>query len=144
MRRLVLILALLLATAPVRGDAQTPDSVARSAWVRTASGLEYRVAVAGNGRQVQRGDTVTIHEALSLPDGRVVFDSRQAPNKAVTFTLGAKHVIPGVEEGVTGMRVGERRYLRVPPALDGRKFDPAFIPPTATRLYDIELLAAKP
>lgn len=144
MRRLVLTLVLLVATAPSHAGAQTPDSVARSPWVRTASGLEYRIAVAGNGRRVQHGDTVTVHEALSLPDGRVVFDSRQAPNKAVTFTLGAKQVIPGVEEGVTGMRVGERRHLRVPPALDGRTFDPAFIPPTATRLYDIELLAAKP
>ena len=73
-----------------------------------------------------------------------MFDSRVAPNKAVTFTLGANQVIRGVEEGVTGMRVGERRMLRVPPALDGRAFDPAFIPPTATRLYDIEVLAAKP
>ena len=144
MRRLVLTLVLLVATASAHISAQTPDSVARSPWVRTASGLEYRIAVAGAGRRVQPGDTVTIHEALSLPDGRVVFDSRQAPKKAVTFTLGAKHVIPGVEEGVTGMRVGERRHLRVPPALDGRKFDPAFIPPTATRLYDIELLAARP
>jgi FKBP-type peptidyl-prolyl cis-trans isomerase len=53
-------------------------------------------------------------------------------------------VIPGVEEGVIGMRIGERRRLRVPPALDGRTFDPAFIPPAATRLYDIELLAANP
>jgi FKBP-type peptidyl-prolyl cis-trans isomerase len=140
MRRLVLTLVLLVATAPAHARAQTSDSVTRSSWVRTASGLEYQVAVVGHGRRVQRGDTVTIHEALSLPDGRVVFDSRHAPNKAVTFTLGAKHVIAGVEEGVTGMRVGERRNLRVPPALDGRTFDPAFIPPTAIRLYDIEVL----
>jgi|SRR5215207_9406502 len=143
MRRLAISLALLVLTAPAHAGAQTLDSSARSPWVRTASGLEYRVALAGHGRRVQRGDTVTIHEALSLPDGRVVFDSH-APNKAVTFTLGARHVIPGVEEGVAGMRVGERRHLRVPPALDGRTFDPALIPPTAIRLYDIELLAAKP
>jgi FKBP-type peptidyl-prolyl cis-trans isomerase len=42
------------------------------------------------------------------------------------------------------MRVGERRRLRVPPALDGRTFDPSFIPVDAVRLYDIELLSAKP
>ena len=135
---------LLTATTPALAGAQTRDSVARSPWVRTSSGLEYRIALAGQGRLVQRGDTVTIHEARSLPDGRVVFDSRRPPNKAVTFTLGAKHVIPGVEEGVTGMRVGERRQLRVPPALDGRTFAPAVIPPSAIRLYDIQLLSAKP
>ena len=97
----------------------------------------------GRGRRIKRGDTVLIHEALSLPNGKVVFNSRVAPNKPVTFTLGANQVIRGVEEGVTGMRVGERRQLRVPPALDGRKFDPTLIPPTAIRLYDIEVLAVR-
>ncbi|MGH7694393.1 MAG: FKBP-type peptidyl-prolyl cis-trans isomerase [Gemmatimonadaceae bacterium] len=140
MRVAVALLAVYGAT--VAGlEAQTPGT---PTWIRTASGLEYLIVTAGSGRAVQSGDTVTIHEALSLTDGRVVFDSRVAPNKAVTFILGAKQVIPGVEEGVTGMRVGERRRLRVPPALDGRTFDPAFIPPDATRLYDIEVLAAKP
>jgi FKBP-type peptidyl-prolyl cis-trans isomerase len=42
-------------------------------------------------------------------------------------------------EGVNGMRVGERRKL-VPASLDGRKFDPAFIPPDTIRHYDIELV----
>ena len=138
---------LLAATIPAHVGAQTPiqtPDTAVAVWVRTASGLEYRVVTEGRGRSVQRGDTVTIHESLSLPDGRTVFDSRVAPNKPVTFTLGANQVIRGVEEGVTGMRVGERRRLRVPPALDGRAFDPAFIPPAATRLYDIEVLAVRP
>ena len=144
--RPVAIVALVLITATVVTslEAQEVDTEAGAKWIRTTSGLEYRVVTEGRGRAVGRGDTVTIHEALSLPDGRTVFDSRIAPNKAVTFTIGANQVIRGVEEGVTGMRVGERRGLRVPPALDGRTFDPAFIPPTATRLYDIEVLSAKP
>lgn len=144
MRAFAVTLALLAGMPAARAAAQTPGTAPDTAWVRTASGLEYRLVTAGSGRPVQRGDTVTIHEALSLPDGRTVFDSRVAPNTPVTFTLGANQVIRGVEEGVTGMRVGERRRLRVPPALDGRTFDPSFIPPTATRLYDIEVLAAKP
>ena len=76
---------------------------------------------------------------MSLPDGRVIFTSRKN-NQPVKFVLGANQVIPGVDEGVTGMRVGERRKLLVPPSLDGRKFDPAFIPPDAIRHYDIELV----
>jgi peptidyl-prolyl cis-trans isomerase A (cyclophilin A) len=144
MRTVVITHTQLTATNAGRGSAQTPDTTTRAAWVRSASGLEYRVVTEGWGRRVERGDTVTIHEALSLPDGRTVFDSRVAPNQPVTFTLGANQVIRGVEEGVTCMRVGERRRLRVPPALDGRTFDPAFIPPAAIRLYDIEVLAARP
>ena len=144
MRLFVLTLTLLTATIAGRAEAQATDPVAGAAWVRTASGLEYQIVTEGRGRQVRLGDTVTIHEAFSLPGGRTVFDSRVAPNKPVTFILGANQVIRGVEEGVTGMRVGGRRRLRVPPALDGRTFDPAFIPPEAVRLYDIEVIAAKP
>ena len=90
-------------------------------------------------RGARAGQTVRIHETLSLPDGRVIFSSR-TKNEPVKFVLGAKQVIPGVEEGVTGMRVGERRKLLVPPSLDGRTFDPKFIPPDAIRHYDIELV----
>jgi FKBP-type peptidyl-prolyl cis-trans isomerase FkpA len=144
MRFMPITLALLASALAVHADAQTPPTGERTSWVRTASGLEYQIVTEGRGQPVQRGDTVTIHESLSLPDGRTIFDSRAAPNQPVTFVLGANQVIPGVEEGVAGMRVGERRRLRVPPALDGRTFDPAFIPPTAIRLYDIEVLAARP
>ena len=121
------------------GAQATPDSMAFS-WHRTPSGLAYQIVTQGAGPAAAGGDRVTIHETLSLPDGRLIFSSR-APDKPVTFVLGANQVIPGVEEAVRGMRVGERRQVRVPPSLDGRTFDPAFIPPDAVRHYDIELLA---
>jgi FKBP-type peptidyl-prolyl cis-trans isomerase len=107
--------------------------------ITTASGLVYEIVAGGTGPTARAGNTVRIHERLSLPDGREIFSSRRK-GQPVTFVLGANQVIPGVDEGVTGMRVGERRRLAVPPALDGRVFDPAFIPPDATRLYEIELL----
>lgn len=121
------------------GAQATPDSLAIP-WHRTKSGLAYQIVAQGVGPAAATGDRVTIHETLSLPDGRLIFSSR-APDKPVTFTLGANQVIPGVEEAVRGMRAGERRLVRVPPALDGRSFDPAFIPPDAMRHYDIELLS---
>lgn len=99
----------------------------------------YKIVVKGTGALAQRGDKVRIHESLSLPDGKVIFNSREK-NQTVTFVLGGNQVIPGVDEGVTGMRVGERRRLLVPPSLDGRTFDPSFIPPEAIRHYDIELV----
>ena len=120
-----------------------PDVVTVGDWVQAKSGLMYRVIVSGGGPTAVAGQSVTIHETLTLADGKLIFSSR-AKNQPVTFTLGANQVIPGVEEGVTGMRVGERRLLRVPPALDGRQFDPAFIPAQAIRHNDIELLAILP
>jgi len=108
--------------------------------VKTKSGLIYTVVAKGSGPAAKSGQTVRIHETLTLPDGKLVFTSRKDNQPPVKFVLGANQVIPGVDEGVTGMRVGERRKLLVPPSLDGRTFDPAFIPPDAIRHYDIELV----
>jgi FKBP-type peptidyl-prolyl cis-trans isomerase len=123
---------------------QTKSSAGRVAQTaakqtKTRSGLIYETVVKGTGAVAKRGDKVRIHETLSLPDGRVIFNSRDK-NQTVTFVLGANQVIAGVDEGVTGMRVGERRKLFIPPSLDGRTFDPSFIPPDAIRHYDIELV----
>lgn len=80
-----------------------------------------------------------IHETLTLADGKRIFSSRDK-NNPVKFLLGGNQAIAGVDVGVTGMRVGERRKLIVPPSLDGRTFDPAFIPPGSILHYDIELI----
>lgn len=107
--------------------------------VKTASGLVYEVVQAGTGAVAKAGNTVLIHETLSV-DGKEVFSSR-TKNAPVKFLIGGNQVIPGVEETVNGMQVGERRKAIVPPALDGRKFDPGFIRADADRHYDIELVA---
>jgi FKBP-type peptidyl-prolyl cis-trans isomerase len=123
-------------------QAQVPPTSSGSAaenQTKTASGLIYQIVLKGTGPIAQRGDKLRIHETLSLPDGKVIFNSREK-NQTVAFVLGANQVIPGVDEGVTGMRVGERRKLLVPPSLDGRKFEPSLIPPDAIRHYDIELV----
>lgn len=138
----LLVLILGAALSRPAGAQAAPDSSA-TPWHRTPSGLAYQVVAQGAGPAAAVGDRVTIHETLSLPDGRVIFSSR-TQGRPVAFTLGANQVIPGVDEAVRGMRAGERRKVLVPPALDGRTFDPAFIPPDATRHYDIELLAIGP
>jgi FKBP-type peptidyl-prolyl cis-trans isomerase len=135
---IVLLMPHLLAsqtrTAPAAGGASGAANR-----IKTESGLTYEIVTKGNGPAAARGDTVRVHETLSLPDGRVIFSTREK-NQTVAFVLGANQVIRGVDEGVTGMRVGERRTLFVPPSLDGRTFDPSIIPPDAVRHYDIELV----
>lgn len=106
--------------------------------VKTGSGLVYEVVQPGSGEAARPGQTVLIHEILTV-DGKQIFSSREK-NNPVKFLLGGNQVIPGVEETVTGMRVGERRRAIVPKELDGRTFDPAFIRPDADRHYDIELV----
>ena len=114
--------------------------------ITTNSGLQYEVVTEGRGEPVKNGSTVRIHETTTLKDGTVLYSTR-TKGSPLKFLLGGNQVIAGVDEGVRGMRVGERRKLIVPPALSKRSSYPANTPPDATLYYDIELveiLQAKP
>jgi len=111
-------------------------------WVKTASGLTYAVLKSGTGAVAARGQSVTIHETTTLMNGTVIYDSR-AKNTPVTFLLGGNQVITGVDEGVTGMRVGERRMLVIPPKLSVRSMYPANTPKDSTLRIDLELISVR-
>jgi peptidylprolyl isomerase len=62
-------------------------------------------------------------------------------SQAFSFTIGAGQVIPGWEQGVLGMTVGEVRKLTIPPDLAyGSSGAGGVIPPNATLIFTIELL----
>lgn len=63
--------------------------------------------------EAQNNDTVTIHYTGKLDDG-TVFDS-SVEREPLQFTIGAGQVIPGFEEAVRGMEVGEAKSVRIPP-----------------------------
>jgi FKBP-type peptidyl-prolyl cis-trans isomerase len=112
---------------------------ARSKAVTTRTGLEYRIVVAGSGPAAMPGQSVRIHETTTRADGTLIY-STHTKDSPLTFLLGGGQVIAGVDEGVAGMRVGERRTLVVPPSLSKRSAYPANTPPDATLYYDITLL----
>src|SRR5210317_1551390 len=62
--------------------------------------------------KAKNGDTVNIHYKGSLDDG-TVFDSSEG-REPLTFTLGSGQVIPGFEEAVDGMEVGESKSINIP------------------------------
>ena len=113
--------------------------VAPSRAVTTTSGLIYQIVTPGRGPAARRGQHVRIHETTTLADGTVIYSTR-TNDKPLTFLLGGNQVIAGVDEGVTGMKVGERRRLVVPTSLSRRSSYPANTPPDAILQYDIELL----
>jgi FKBP-type peptidyl-prolyl cis-trans isomerase len=80
-----------------------------------------------------------------LTDG-TEFDSSLRPGRQpFHFTLGQGRVIKGWDQGLVGMRVGERRRLVIPPGLAyGASGHPPVIPPNATLVFDIELMALNP
>ena len=106
-------------TACASQASSVPNGSGGPSWVTTSSGLQYAVLDSGTGPIAQKGDDALIHETTRLMNGTVVFDS-YAINSPVPFRIGAKQVIDGVDEAVTGMRVGGRRLLIVPPSLSKR------------------------
>ena len=107
--------------------------------VTTSSGLVYQIVKRGEGPAAKPGQYVLIHETTALADGTVIYSTR-TKGKPLKFLLGGKQAIDGVDEGVTGMQVGERRKLIVPPKLSKRTTYQDGLSPDATLYYEIELV----
>ena len=108
---------------------------------QTASGLQYYDMTSGEGEVVPAGATVKVHYTGWLTNGKK-FDSSRDRGAPIEFPLNA--VIPGWTEGVTGMKVGGRRKLVIPPDLGyGDRGAGGVIPPKATLVFDVEVLEVK-
>ncbi len=107
--------------------------------------------VAGIGEEALPGMIVIVHYTGWLLDagakdqrGRK-FDSSRDRGQPFSFPLGGGRVIRGWEQGVPGMKVGGTRRLVIPPALayGPRGAGNGVIPPDATLLFEVELLAVE-
>ncbi len=111
--------------------------------ITTASGLVYEDTVVGEGSEAKAGNFVTVHYTGWLTDGRK-FDSSKDRAEPFEFPLGKRHVISGWDEGVQGMKVGGTRKLTIPPELGyGPRGAGGVIPPNATLVFEVELLAVQ-
>ncbi len=112
----------------------------------TPSGLQYEDTVIGSGSVATAGQRVSVHYTgwlYSNGEQGGKFDSSKDRGQPFVFPLGAGHVIKGWDEGVQGMAVGGTRRLVIPPELGyGARGAGGVIPPNATLLFEVELLAA--
>ena len=109
--------------------------------IETDSGLKYEELEAGDGDTAEAGQQVTVHYTGWLEDG-TKFDSSLDRNDPFVFMLGQGMVIRGWDEGVQGMLVGGKRKLTIPSDLGyGPNGAGGVIPPNATLIFDVELLA---
>ncbi|BAS67057.1 FKBP-type peptidyl-prolyl cis-trans isomerase [Bathymodiolus septemdierum thioautotrophic gill symbiont] len=95
------------------------------------------------GKACKSGDFVSMHYTGWLTNGKK-FDSSVDRNQPFDFKLGVGQVIPGWDQGVEGMKVGEKRKLTIPSKLAyGEMGAGNLIPPNATLIFEIELLNIK-
>ena len=111
--------------------------------ITLTSGLIIEDLVTGDGAEAAAGQEVTVHYTGWLTDGKK-FDSSKDRDDPFVFPLGGGRVIRGWDEGVQGMKVGGRRKLTIPPALGyGVHGAGGVIPPNATLVFEVELLATE-
>jgi FKBP-type peptidyl-prolyl cis-trans isomerase len=124
-------------TPPSNSEPTPPSS---SGAQTTGSGLQIEVLKTGAGDAVKAGDVATVHYTGWLTNG-TKFDSSLDRGQPFQFRLGAGMVIAGWDEGVNGMKIGEKRKLTIPANLGyGARGAGDVIPPNATLVFEVELL----
>lgn len=109
----------------------------------TSSGLKYVDLLIGTGESPKRGQIVTVHYTGWLENGSK-FDSSLDRGQPFAFPIGMGRVIKGWDEGVMTMKIGGKRKLIIPSDLAyGPSGRPPVIPPSATLIFEVELLGAK-
>jgi peptidylprolyl isomerase len=107
----------------------------------TESGLTI-IDLGRDETSAREGDFVTVHYTGKLEDGTVFDSSRNAGRSPFSLQVGVTAVIKGWQEGLVGMRVGDRRQLIIPADLGyGARGAPPSIPPNATLVFDVEMLS---
>lgn len=107
--------------------------------------------VKGTGEGISQGQVAVVHYIGWLYDPSAAeqkgakFDSSRDRGQPLSFPLGSGRVIRGWEQGVPGMKVGGKRRLVIPPSLayGSRGAGNGVIPPNATLIFDVELLAVE-
>ena len=109
---------------------------------QSSAQLQSEILLEGAGEAVVKsGDSISVHYQGALADG-TVFDSSYQKGEPITFTIGAGTVIKGWDEGIIGMKLGEKRKLVIPPGLAyGEEGYGPTIPPNSTLTFEVELVA---
>ena len=94
----------------------------------------------GTGEEAEAGDNVSVHYTGTLKDG-TKFDSSYDRGEPYTFVLGIGSVIQGWDQGLVGMKVGEKRRLEIPSELGYGAAGNGSIPGDAGLIFETELVS---
>jgi peptidylprolyl isomerase len=150
-RFVVAAVAAVLASGAVVGPAaaqkapKAPTKLAAKKFQTLPGGLKYAILKPGKGKVAGHGN-VRVHYTGWLQSNGKKFDSSLDRGEPIEFTLGHSQVIKGWDQGVKGMKEGEKRQLVIPAALGyGPQGTPdGAIPPNATLVFEVELVKVLP
>ena len=108
--------------------------------ITTASGLQYKVLQEGNGKSPLATDQVTAHYVGTLLDG-TEFDNSEKRGQPITFPVNG--VIPGWQELLPLMKVGEKVKCWIPPALAYGPRAAGRIPSNSLLIFEVTLIDVK-
>lgn len=105
--------------------------------------FSFETTKEGTGPAVLVGDTVSVNYSGTLTDG-TKFDSSYDRGVPFEFTVGQGQVIRGWDEGIKGMKVGEKRTLYIPSSMGyGSNGAGDLIPSYAGLIFEVELMEIK-
>ncbi|MFK7929662.1 MAG: FKBP-type peptidyl-prolyl cis-trans isomerase, partial [Myxococcota bacterium] len=126
-----------------RSEAPRPEAVDESWLAVHDNGLKTYDIVVGAGAQVVPGQTVHIAYTGWLKDGTMFDSSVHSGRAPLEVRLGQGGLLEGLNIGLAAMTVGGLRQLEMPNALAyGPMGPPPTIPPHATVVFDLEMVAA--
>ncbi len=123
---------------------ETKEQLVTENMITTDSGLQYVILEAGDGPSPEPGELVSVHYAGTLEDG-TEFDNSYRRGEPIQFPVGMGMVIPGWDEGIGLLKVGDKAKFVIPPELGyGAQGAGGVIPPNATLIFEVELLGIQP
>jgi FKBP-type peptidyl-prolyl cis-trans isomerase FkpA len=140
------LLACIALTAACSGKSEAPPGAAASSSPVTS--LQKVTLKPGSGAAIGSGQIAVVqytgwlYEAGAADHKGKQFDSSLTRREPFKFPLGTGSVIKGWDQGVLDMKIGESRRLIIPPDLAyGDGGAGGVIPPGATLVFDVELVA---
>lgn len=118
--------------------APEPADIAEEDYEMTESGLRYFDVEPGAGDPPEAGDSVSVHFNAWLEDGTPIGSTAGGPPAPLQVGMG--QVFPGLEEGISTMRVGGVRQMVIPPELAFGEQGSPTIPPNSTIIIEATLV----
>lgn len=105
----------------------------------TITELNVETTQEGSGPAAEAGDTLSVHYEGRLTDG-TIFDSSYRRNEPLEFQVGTGRVIPGWDQGLLGVRAGQKLRLEVPADMAYGSQSVGPIPANSALIFDVEVV----